>query len=74
MSIKKFSDYSVNINESSSSVLDNELLKETLKKIKDMKLPQQQFSTTEQLMWLRTFANALGLYDAADYLKHQEKQ
>jgi hypothetical protein len=32
-------------------------------------LPQTQISLVDQLAILRPFANKLGLYDAADYIK-----
>jgi len=35
--------------------------------------PQVQYSLMEQLEQLRLVANKLGLYDAADYLKFDEK-
>lgn len=40
---------------------------EYLNKIEQM--PQTQISLNDQLRILRVFANKLGLYDAADYLK-----
>lgn len=44
------------------------MYKNELKKID--KLPQTQISTTDQLNILWAFANKLGLYDAADFLKN----
>jgi len=44
-----------------------EKIKENLKKVDQ--LEQAQYSTIEQLQQLIPFANKLGLYDAADYLK-----
>ena len=35
-------------------------------------IAQTQASLTKQLAILRPFANKLGLYDAADYIKHSE--
>ena len=36
---------------------------------KIQQLDQTQISLTTQMLILRSFANKLGLYDAADYLK-----
>lgn len=52
------------------------MLRQTLETILDA-TPQQrqrQDSTIEQLADLRTFANKLGMYDAADYIRNVVEQ
>ncbi len=43
-------------------------MEELIKELKARKFPQRQDSTLNQLEELRKIANAIGLYDAADYL------
>lgn len=47
-------------------------LKTILKTIKHQ--PQRQDSTNDQLKDLMVFANRLGLYDAADFIKYKIQQ
>lgn len=56
-----------NNNETNNVLVVKNIYIEELKKINQ--LPQTQISLREQLELLRPFANKLGLYDAADYLR-----
>lgn len=53
-----------------NTLIENErqgIYQEELNKMEQ--LPQTQISLVDQLAILRPFANKLGLYDAADYIK-----
>lgn len=41
---------------------------ELIKELRARKIPQSQESLTDQLIELKHIANAVGLYDAADYI------
>ena len=50
--------------------MSNKPIKTVNEVIKDIPIqPQKQYSLNQQLSELRTAANRLGLYDAADFIK-----